>query len=57
MLFLHNFPYYLEKVRPVSSVLDNDSILHNGHIHEADHSLAVCFVLFVFHKRRVIATA
>lgn len=36
MLFLHKFPYYLEKVRPVSSVLDNDSVLNNSHIHEAD---------------------
>ena len=34
MLFLHNFPYYLEQIRPVSSVLDNDFILNNGHIHE-----------------------
>lgn len=34
LLFLHNFPYYLEKIRPVSSVLDNDFILNNGHIHE-----------------------
>lgn len=34
MLFLHNFPYYLEKIRTVSSVLDNDFILNNGHIHE-----------------------
>lgn len=34
ILFLHNFPYYLEKIRPVFNVLDNDFILNNGHIHE-----------------------
>lgn len=46
MLFLHNFPYYLEKIRSGSSVLDNDFILNNATFIKADHRLVSLFCSF-----------
>lgn len=46
MLFLHNFTNYLERISPVSSVLDNDFMLNNGHIHEGRPQLSSLFCSF-----------
>ena len=56
MLFLHNFPYYLEKIKPVSNVLDYDFNLNNGHIHEGRPQLRSLFCSFCLLSKACVIT-